>query len=76
LKCVICKGDDIRLMKVKEQIAKGPDIVFVAVEIPVCRSCGERYYDLRTMRFLEETAQKLHAEKLSVQQIGRLLEAI
>ena len=76
MKCVICKGDDIRLTKVKEEIQNEPDIVFVTIEVPVCRSCGERYYDLRTMRYLEEITQKLREKKIDLRQVGRVLEAI
>ena len=53
MKCVICKGDDIR-----------------------STDCGERYYDLRTMRMLEESAQKLRDNQLNLRPIGRVMEAI
>jgi len=76
MKCVICKGDDIRTAKVKEELTSGEDIVFVTVTVPVCRTCGERYYDLRTMQRLEEAAQKLRDNQLDVRLIGRVLEAV
>ncbi len=75
MKCVICKGDDIRSAEVKEELTSGTDIVYITITIPVCRTCGERYYDLRTMRNLEEAAQKLRDNQLNVRPIGRVLEA-
>lgn len=76
MKCVICKGDDIRSTEVKEELTSGTDIVYITITIPVCRTCGERYYDLRTMRKLEEATQKLRNNQLNVRPIGRVLEAI
>jgi len=76
VKCVICKGDDIRSAEVKEELTSGTDIVYITITIPVCRTCGERYYDLRTMRKLEEATQKLRNNQLNVRPIGRVLEAI
>ena len=76
MKCVICKGDDIQTAEVKEELKSGADIVYVTVTVPVCRTCGERYYDLRTMRLLEEAAQKLRDNSLDVRPIGRVLEAV
>ena len=74
MKCVICKGDDIRVQEVKEEIANGDDILQIRITIPVCRTCGERYYDLRTMQRLEETRAKLRKRELQVRQVGMVLE--
>ena len=76
MKCVICKGDDIRTAEVKEELKSGKDIVYITITIPVCRTCGERYYDLRTMRRLEEAAQKPRDNQLDVRPIGQVLEAV
>ncbi len=76
MKCVICKGDDIRLKQVKEEMTSGTDIIHVSVTVPVCRTCGERYYDLRTMRYLEETARKLRDNELELRKVGLVLEAV
>ena len=43
------------------------------IRIPVCRTCGERYYDRRTVRFLEEVAQKLKAGQARLQEVGKVL---
>ncbi len=76
MKCVICKGDDIRIKEVKEELTSGTDIIHVSVTVPVCRTCGERYYDLRTMRYLEETARKLRDNELELRKVGLVLEAV
>lgn len=76
MKCVICKGDDIRLKEVKEELTSGTDIVYVSVTVPVCRTCGERYYNLRTMRYLEETARKLRDNELELRKVGLVMEAV
>jgi len=76
MKCVICKGDDIRLKEVKEELFNGGDVVFITIEVPVCQTCGERYYDRRTMLKLEEAAQRLRDRELETREIGRVLEAV
>ena len=51
MKCVICHGDDVKVMEVKEEFVIDNDIVYIPVKVPVCKTCGERYYDRRTMQF-------------------------
>jgi len=76
MKCVICKGDDIRLESVNEELRSGRDIVLFPIKVPVCQSCGERYYDLRTMKRLEEAGRDLRENKLELQAVGQVLEAV
>lgn len=74
MKCIICHGENIQLTAIQEDLKIGNDLVYVPVCIPVCRNCGERYYDRRTMRFLEEIHQKLREEKqMNLQEIGKIL---
>lgn len=73
MKCVICHGDSIELMEVKEEFPMGNDIVYIPVSVPVCKSCGERYYDRRTMHFLEEIEEKLTGAKVELKQLGKVL---
>ncbi|MBI2865392.1 MAG: YgiT-type zinc finger protein [Chloroflexi bacterium] len=73
MKCVVCHGDDIEAREVNEELKVGSDIVFVPMSLPVCRTCGERYYDRRTIRFLEEVEEKLKGGKLTLHQIGKVL---
>lgn len=73
MKCVVCHGQDVEVKPVNEEVHVGNDIVFVPVEIPVCRSCGERYYDRKSIRFLEDCERKLREQKANTQEVGRVL---
>jgi YgiT-type zinc finger domain-containing protein len=73
MKCVICHGDEIKVMEVKEEFAIGNDIVYVPVKVPVCKNCGERYYDRRTMWFLEEIEGKLSRKRVELKEVGKVL---
>jgi YgiT-type zinc finger domain-containing protein len=69
-----CRGEDISVTEVKEELRRKNDIVYVPIRIPVCRTCGERYYDRRTIRFLEDVEQKLKAGKVPLQEVGKVLD--
>ena len=73
MKCVICHSEDIEVKKVKEEIKIGNDIVYVPIEIPVCNSCGERYYERKTLQKLEETEFRLKNKEISVKEVGKVL---
>ena len=73
MKCIVCHGGDIPVTEVKEELRRKNDIVYVPIRIPVCRTCGERYYDRRTIRFLEDVEQKLKAGKAPLQEVGKVL---
>jgi len=34
-----------------EEVKIENNIIFVPVRIPICKTCGERYYDRQTMLF-------------------------
>lgn len=73
MKCVICHGDKINMMEVKEEYSIGNDIVYIPIKVPVCKTCGERYYDRRTMQFLEKTEENLLKNKPALKEIGKIL---
>jgi YgiT-type zinc finger domain-containing protein len=73
MKCVICHGEDIRVRDVHEEFTVGNDVVYVSVKVLVCQTCGERYYDRRTMRFLEEAERKLKEGMAELQEVGKVL---
>ena len=73
MKCVICNGNEIETTEVKEEIAVDDNIIYVPIKIPVCKTCGERYYDRKTIRFLEEIKDKLDKEELELKEIGKVL---
>lgn len=73
MKCVICNGGDIKEKEVEEEIRVGNDIVLVPLKVMVCMSCGERYYNRRTMKMLEEVEDKMEKKILEVEPIGKVL---
>ena len=73
MKCVICHGEAIKTREVKEELRVQNDIVYVPICTPVCRTCGERYYDRRTVRFLEEAEAKLKAGTANLREVGKVL---
>jgi len=73
MKCAICHGDEIRVVKVKEEFAIDNDIVYIPIKVPVCKNCGEQYYDRRTMQFLEEIEQKLSKKQIPLKEVGKVL---
>ena len=73
MKCVVCHGDDVRQKTVKEEVPVGSDIVMVPVEAFVCSACGERYYDRRTMKYLESAREQIHKGSVSVAEVGKIL---
>lgn len=75
MKCVICKSSDIQMKKIEEEIKFGNDIVLIPLEVLVCQNCGERYYDRRTMRNIEEIRSRLRNHDLEVEEVGKVLRA-
>ena len=76
MKCLICHSDNIEIRNVKEEISIGNDIIFVPVEVNLCLSCGERYYDKHTLQYLENTEKKLQSSELNLNPVGKVLEII
>ena len=73
MKCVICNSQDITRRKVEEEIRKNSDVILVPIEVLVCERCGERYYDRRTMKRLEDIEQSIKEKRASLQKVGRVL---
>lgn len=76
MKCVVCHSPDIEKRTVDETFHVEGDIVLVPVELLVCSSCGERYYDRRTMRRLEDIEDQLRSKTLSLNPIGKVLRLV
>ena len=75
MKCIVCKGSDIELKTVDEQIRTERDIILVPMNILVCSNCGERYYDRKSMRKIEEIRSKLKNKELDVEEVGKVMRA-
>jgi len=74
MKCVICNSSYIELKKVDEEFRWGNDILLVPMEVSVCLSCGERYYDKKAMKKIEEMRSRLKTRELEVQEVGKVLK--
>lgn len=73
MKCLICHGQDVRPKDVQEELRLGDDVIYVPIRTPVCQTCGERYYDRRTMQFLENTEQLLKQGQAKLRQVGKVM---
>ena len=49
--------------------------MLVPMEVLVCLNCGERYYDRKAMRNLEDIRSRLREEDLEVEDVGKVLRA-
>ena len=76
MKCVICKSSDIRTKVVDEEMKSGTDILLVPIEVLVCNHCGERYYDRRAMRRIEDMRSRLKQKDLKVAEVGKVMRAL
>lgn len=73
MKCVICKGENIRKQDVEEEIRIGNDVVFVPAKVMVCKECGERYYSRKVMKELEKIEENVRKRNIFLKEIGRVL---
>ncbi len=73
MKCIICHGENIQVKEVKEELTFESNIVYFPITIPVCQTCGERYYDRRAMQALERAEQNLMNGKMVLKEIGKVL---
>lgn len=73
MKCVVCNSSNIEMKSVEEEIRSDKDILLIPLKVLVCLSCGERYYDRKTMKKIEEMRSKLKKHDLKVEEVGRVL---
>jgi len=73
MKCVICKNSDIQMKTVDEEMRSGSDIFLVPMDVLVCSSCGERYYDRKAMRKIEEIRSRIKEKSLEAKEVGRVM---
>jgi len=76
MKCVICRGDNIVLKEVLEHIEEGHNVIEFPVQALVCQNCGERYYDRKTMRYLEEMQEKAKSGALDLEPVGKVFQPV
>jgi YgiT-type zinc finger domain-containing protein len=73
MKCVVCNSSNIEMKSVEEEIRSDKDILLIPLEVLVCLSCGERYYDRKTMKKIEEMRSKLKKHDLKLEEVGKVL---
>ncbi|UCC63493.1 MAG: type II toxin-antitoxin system MqsA family antitoxin [Anaerolineae bacterium] len=73
MKCIICHSTDISSRRANEQLPRGEDLILVPLEVLVCNHCGERYYDRRAMKRLEEIEDAVNAGRAPLEQVGEVL---
>ena len=73
MKCVVCNSSNIEMKAVEEEIRSDKDILLMPLDVLVCLSCGERYYDKKAMKKIEEMRSKLRKHDLKVEEIGKVL---
>jgi hypothetical protein len=73
MKCVVCQGGEIEAREVMEEVKIENNIIFVPVRIPVCKTCGGKYYDRHAMLFLEEIEEKVKNKEIELKEIGKVL---
>ena len=76
MKCVVCNGSNIQAERVDEQIRAGEDIVLLQMDILVCETCGERYFDKKNMKKIEKVREQLRDHKLKVKEVGKVMRAV
>jgi YgiT-type zinc finger domain-containing protein len=73
MKCIVCKGSNIELKDVNEQIQFKDDIVLLPLRVLVCSTCGERYYDRQTLKRIEEIRSKIANRDFQADEVGKVL---
>ena len=73
MKYVVCNSTNIEMKSVEEEIRSDKDILLIPLEVLVCLSCGERYYDRETMKKIEEMRSRLKRHDLKVEEVGKVL---
>ena len=73
MKCVVCNSSNLEMKSVEEEIRSDEDILLIPLEVLVCLSCGERYYDRKAMKKIEEMRSRLKRHELKVEEVGKVL---
>jgi len=74
MKCVICNSQHIETKRIEEEIRWGNNVLLVPMEILVCLNCGERYYDKKAMKKIEETRSRLQRQDLEMEEVGKVFK--
>ena len=72
MKCVICRVGELGRTAVEEEVRVGNDVLLAPIETLVCDSCGERYYDRATMKYLERAEKELGERREAFRAVGEV----
>lgn len=61
---------------VEEEIEIGSDIILIPVDVLVCSNCGERYYDRKTLKKIEELKSKVSTHDLKIEEVGKVFKVL
>jgi YgiT-type zinc finger domain-containing protein len=61
---------------VEEEIEIGSDIILIPIDVLVCLNCGERYYDRKTLKKIEELKSKATSRDLEIEEVGKVFKAL
>ncbi len=73
MKCIVCHSENINNIEINEEIINNKDIINIPISIPVCKDCGERYYNRKTVKYLEKIKEKIKNNKLKLIETGKVL---
>ena len=74
MRCVICNSPNVEMRRVEEEIRWGSNILLAPMELLVCLSCGERYYDKKAMKKIEEMRDRSQKHDLDIEEIGKVFK--
>jgi len=74
MKCVICKRGEVVRAPVQTEIKVGFDHLLVTVQAEACAECGEPYYSVETLRYLERLREEFTRKKIVPPSVGKVYQ--
>jgi len=74
MRCVICKNGEVEPATVEAELKVGRDRLLVPVEAEACVECGEAYYSVETMRYLERVKEDFQRKAIPLASIGNVYQ--
>ena len=74
MKCVICKTGEVTQMPVQAEIKVGHDHLLVTVQAEACAECGEPYYSVDTLRYLQRLREEFARKEIVPPSVGKVYE--
>ena len=74
MKCVICKTGEVAQTPVQAEIKVGYDHLLVTVQAEACTECGEAYYSVDTLRYLEQLREEFTRKEIVPPSVGKVYQ--